>query len=450
MLENLIAELFDEIVALLKPPDLYALRLASRHLEQKSRSAFSSLAFSDVTTDFSSASIQRLSCIGNSRLGPAVRRLHVGDWGDDRERLSRWGRDAPYGRGGYWPRLENGAVDPGSALVAEFSTAMSRFPNCAAATITDELVRIGGHPSNVGPERCLSSSDAAELVLRAYSVPGAPPLRSFRVLIHRGVDWQPKENITGATVASAQRALAGHLQELVFKSNGPETDDQLSLMLDLVTASQSLTILRLFCGCPVAREGYAETGFLLGRRLKGFMLPLEHLTLSGITMRGADLCTLLSQWSTTLETLAFHDTEISPGLWTSVLQHLHNVPFTRLRRFSMQRCLDGDRVTTAFCPLWKMKTELEKLCDCEFEFKYWRTNRSGTREFHVTGVLFEPRRGPPGMRQGLRAIMEYSHRPSVEPGVTPPCASDQEIRVCGLARDTHRGWTGLGPEYRSS
>ncbi|SPO04097.1 uncharacterized protein DNG_06780 [Cephalotrichum gorgonifer] len=451
MLEGLIPELFDEIVALLDLPDLYPLRLASRRLEQRSRAAFSILAFSEITTDLSRASISRLSRIASSRFAPAVLRLHVGDWGGHREK-SPWGRDAPYGKEGHWPRLESGAVSPGSALAAEFSAAISRFPNCAAATVTDELVRIVRHPSDVGPERCLSSPDAAELVLRAYSssAPGAPPLRSFRVLIRRDLDWWLPGSITAATVASARQALAGHLRELVLKSSGPEPDDWLNQTLDLATASPSLVTLRLLFGDLVREGGELVAGYRLGERLEGFAPPLEHLTLGGLAMREADLLCLLSQWSDTLETLAFYHMKLSPGIWTGVLQNLHDKPFNRLRRFSMQRCLDGDdRATTAFCPLWKARKELQESCDGEFEFRFSRTNGRGRRELHIAGVLFEPRRGAPGMGLGLRAMMEYSHRPSVEPGVTPPCAPDQDIRVCGPTSDSYTRWTGLGPEYRS-
>lgn len=456
MMEGLIPELFDSILGLLELADLYQLRLASRRLEQRSRGAFGAAAFSSLTTDFSRNSLARLSSIAATELRSSVRSLRVSFVGGEDARQKR-GYDGPYGHDGYWPRLESGAVDQDSELAGAFVAAVSSFPNCAGVTVTDDHVRQANDFRAKGPEGSLSSADAVELALRAYASPKSPPLRSLHVRMLRDIDWWPPGAITGAAVASARPTLAAHLLDLVLQFN-TKTDEHLTYMLDLLTASSHVRNLRvMFCGLGSREEEIAK-GYRLGQRLEdppGFAPPLEHLTLGEIALREADLLRLLLRCGETLETLAFYRMGLGTGSWMGVLQNLHNGPFTRPRRISMQACRDGHFATLAFCPLWKAQRELPESCNGAFKFRYGRTAR-GPGGLHIVGVLLESEDRAPDMKPSLRALMEYSHRASDEKGVTPMCEHMREvlkvprIEAYSVRDDPCGKWTGLSPDHQSA
>lgn len=449
MLDDLIPELLDEVISLLDLSDLCYLRLASRRLEQRSRRALRTAAFSAITTDFSRASLARLTTIAETGLGPYVRSLRVAHCGGEATKYKR-DYEFPYGDDGYWPRLEGGSVDPDAELAAAFAAAIARFPNCASATVTDERARLyrpanmPRHPRDPGPTRCLSSSDALELVLRAYGAPCAPPLTCLHVRILRNVDWWPPDLVTGAAVAAVIRAHAPHLREIVLDHDADVEEH----VLDLLSASRSLGTLR-FSDRDLAGDR-ATAGYRVGRLLRGlpFAPPLEHLALGQIALQEADLLQLLSRCSRTLATLALFRVGLAPGSCTGVLRHLHYEPFPRLRRVSIQACRNGDGTILAFCPLWKTE---ELRPRGAFEFRWGRTARRA-REMHFVGALFEAGCADE-VKPGLRALMEGSHEASLEKDVTPPCADIQEIRNAGaMIRWTSsvsggERWTGLSAEY---
>lgn len=425
MLEELIPELFDEILGLLDLRGLISLRLASPQLQRRSRAAFGAVAFSTISVDFSRANLQWLSRIGSSEFRLAVRKLRVGNWGDK----SKYNRGIPYGDDGYWLRLESGIVDADSHLARQFVAAVSLFPNCTTAVVTDSRARHCRPGEDWTPEENLSSADAVELVLRAYSVPGAPPIQRLHIRIQSGRDWVLPALISESRIASAQRACATHLQELVIEFKARE-DEYLARMLGLITASPNLRTLTLMWHCYGFRDSN-QAGYRLGQHLEGFsgfIPPLEHLELARIALRETSVLRLLSGCHRTLKTLAFNRVGINPGPWVDILRHLQDGQFYGLRRISLQGCRDvSDNSTLAFCPLREAQERLQETCGGTFEFRYSRTAQRAM-ELHVVGVLFETESGTSAMKAGLKALIEHSHGASDEAGVTPPCANLREIR----------------------
>lgn len=446
-LESLVTELFDEVLSLLRVPDLCRLRLSSRALEQRSRRTFRVAAFSNVRVDFSKENLQWLSEIASSDLRLVVRSLEV------RDGCGSGVRAKPYGDGMEWPRLESGVVNPESRHVREFVDALSRFPNCTTANVTDLMVK--GNPDDDRKE--LSSADAVELILHAYSTAGVPPIECFRMRITVDCDWPDTVVISEATVAAAQAVFASHLQELVLEFHPTEDryDGYAMRILDLLTAAPKLKTLRLMLN-------YGEFAVDIGLEPRPYHLgwifdvspdfapPLEHLTVGEMLLLPDQLFQLLAGCRDTLTSLSLFDLGLETGSWTDVLGFLRDGSFGKLRRIALHDIREAYfGLHLAFCPLWNARGQLHDLCGGTFEFVTIGPAMRA-RKKHVRGVIFEAEGTGPAMETGLRVIAEYSHRErhSEDPG-SDACGGGtemwrQQIIMMSTARnEAYERWTGL-------
>lgn len=178
MLTQLIPELVRMILALLDVPDFYSLRLTSHHLEQVSRAAFGAAAFSKLRLDLRTANLSWLSDISShDDFRHAVREWHIGHW-QGRASASKLSLGMSLAADGHWPRLLSKNLDLGSEPVTKVVRLLRRFPNCMGVTITDEreswkylFLTWDGATYDL---RGFYPRDAVELILHAFSAPGAP------------------------------------------------------------------------------------------------------------------------------------------------------------------------------------------------------------------------------------------------------------------------------------
>ena len=444
MFAELIPDVLYIILSLLDVSDFYSLRLTCRRLEQTSRAAYGAAAFTKLRVDFSKADMERMTDIANHEdFRLAVRELQMGYW-KDRAKERRNSYEIALRDDGSWPHKQGGCLDLDSELVKEFVHILSRFPNCTRVTLAEDRA-IAYFPENGGYERRLTSADMVELLLYAYSVPGAPPIYSFRIRIVHDRDWVlGLAGISGPAAVSVQRNWTAHLRELVleFPANG---DDNFMTMLHLLTSAPKLKTLRLVLR---SNADGRPLGDLLCRHLDkfpDFTPSLEALTLGLLDLEEPILLRLLSACQDTLRTLDLYRVRVRS--WKTILEYLYAIPFPKLRRLSMHSCADGSEgKIVGFCPLWKDQ-ELQGLPGGTFEFK-----RSNTRGYqvHITGALFEAKPGTPTMKQALRALMERCHRCPSEYNGEAPCAPLHELRKVPLIapyivphNNDYQRWTGL-------
>ena len=464
MLERLIEELFDLVLGLLSLSDLSSLRLASHLLEQRSRMAFGAIAFSEISTDFTPANLEWLSNVASTEHRFAVRSLVVRDRA--RRGIQNWyGYTVfAYGHGAHWPRLRNkrrqiATVDPSSEHAKQFVDAISRFPNCDTATVTETMKKQRPPVTNRKKPpftEALSSADAVELVLCAYSAPGAPPIRCFRVRCDTCVDWFAwPMALSETTTTLARVAFAAHVTELVLHSaaagyDGEARDGYVPHILGLLTAATNVRTLRLVWGgarhqkkslFDLSSGNYDgswnyEVGVSyqnpLGPHLDafpGFAPPLENLTLGHMALSQDHLLKFLAMCQSTLADLRMYNVHLVPGSWKKVLGFLRGGTFPKLRRIAIHGAVYGtihgaiygkDLTYLTFCPLWGARGEIQTTYGGGFEFGTISMS-STSPEAHILGVVFEAKLGAPSMEAGLGIMVEYSRREAKGLNWKDPC-----------------------------
>lgn len=138
MLEALPPDLLDKVLLGLELPDLYQLRLTSRHLERETSPTFGAEVFSTLRLDLSAQNLRWVRNIADhDRFRLAVRSLWLGDW-DGKVTGAGHTWEASYGTSGHWPRLEDGRVDYNCEMVRQFVDCVARFENYTSVTTTDE------------------------------------------------------------------------------------------------------------------------------------------------------------------------------------------------------------------------------------------------------------------------------------------------------------------------
>ncbi|MBE3042674.1 hypothetical protein IMZ48_08880, partial [Candidatus Bathyarchaeota archaeon] len=332
-------------------------------LEQLTRGLFAVTAFSTVVTDFSKPSRDRLTNIAaDPSFRLAVRRIEVknhttssGRTGPDRDHVPGYDDDD------IWPRCTDTyyrEIDVSSKRVKQFAEALLCFPNCTRAVIPDyenlgpvsprHAKRKGSHLRfNLIQKEDISSDDAAEILLHAYSLPGAPPIRSFQALLREDTDVPASLTFTKATLDAVRKNWGTYLEGLVlqFPSYGNmET-------FRLITDAHSLTSLRIVWNERWEING--PPGDKLFRHLDDspdFAPPLETLALGGITLgeEGDLLPRFLSRFQDTLVSLAFSELSLTPGAWKSVFRYL--TAFPNLESLSIYNCTEGAN-NLVFCKM---------------------------------------------------------------------------------------------------
>lgn len=408
MLENLPAELFDEIILDFNMRDIYALRLASSRLQKKTRQVFL-VSFSRIKVNFSRGSNRRLAGIAScDDIRLAVRSL----WTYAPVEKDR-AKDVPaYGHDVNWPRSWNGALKLSSCKQAdEFTELLVKFPNCTAVVAwnRDEVSRGYAVPES---KKGLSASEALELVLRAYSDPRTPPLRRLYTWAARSPHRASYS--TSQHAPHGSNSFAADLEELVIQHRTePEDEDYAGRLADFLPARPRLKGLS-FIGLdhPCLYNPHADFPRPLPLSFWASTPPLESLTLGYVALKDGDLRLLLRQLTPRLATLRFYCVLLThTNTWARILSDLSNADLPRLREVSIYACRSlvfntAAWPTLAFCPLLDGLGELREACGGTLEVG-WGWIWLGKRARHVIGVRFEAGRGgDEGMRMVLKAIAE--------------------------------------------
>lgn len=421
-MEHLPTELLDDVLSHLEVPDVCSLRLASPQLQRKSRPAFVA-AFTTVNVDFSLANhlwLTNLATSDDIRL--AVRHLRIGAWNWAKTNHGRpHGTAVTFGRGRRWWRLRSDTLNLTGAGVGSTVAVLHSFSNCTSVTVTAGGEWSPPDPPRTGFEGALSPTDALELVLHAYSLPGAPPLHRLRTAVSRKTPKKrpprtPDGNVFGAG-----------LEELTIELDREKKGRYRSRASDFVAAGSGLKALRLMhWNCAFHCQ-------LAPGRAPGAAPPLESLTLGMMSVREADLLTLLSKLEGTLTSLSFYSVFLSTGTWPNVLEYLQATPFPALRRISMHRSASShNNHSISWCPLWRARDELQDGCGGTFEFGRGRVSNWALSE-HVIGVRFEAARGGAGaVKRALQAMMGYQHMHLLEPRETRGCESARSSEIKGV------------------
>lgn len=422
-MEHLPTELLDEILSHLEVPDISSLRLASKGLQKHTTPAFIA-AFATLDVDFSLANHEWLTNLSTSDdIRHAVRHLRIGIWNWRKTNNEGPYRDAAitFGRGRRWWRLHGATLDLTSATVRSTIAVLHQFANCTSVTVTTGGVWVSSQAPRAGHEGALSPTETLELVLHAYSLPGAPPLHRLRTAVSRK---SPKNRPPGAPDGSV---LGKNLQELTIELDREKKGRYRSRASDFLAERSRLKELRImYCkhafNCELAPKG----GDLVP--------PLESLTLGDMSVRDNDLLGLISKFEDTLSCLSLYSVFLRKGTWVNVMEYLYATPFPALRQISMHGASSRHDTchSISWCPLWRARDEVQASCGGIFEFGRGRVS-NWCRWQHIIGVRFEAGPdGAEGVKRALRAMMGYQHTHLLEPRETGECESARAPEIKGV------------------
>ncbi|MBE3048294.1 hypothetical protein IMZ48_38480, partial [Candidatus Bathyarchaeota archaeon] len=342
-----------------------------------------------------------------------------------------------FGQGGHWPHVAYRALDLTCPQAQRFVAALHSLPNCTSASVMTGGAyhyALAKHTPRKHAADSLTPIDALELVLYAYSLPGAPALHSLRTQVHRSerrLPGMPEGNV-----------FAAKLEDLTVVNDRHRKGCYDSRVSHFLAPGSALKTLRF------AYHQYHFDCKLAPLHRPWIAPPLESLVLFGTSLRGSGLMTMLSQLKGSLASLSIQFVYLNTQSWSEVIEFIRDTPFTALRRISL--CFIYSRSDDIFkwCPLWRARNELEASCGGAFDFGLWNWDGCppAVKE-HVMCVRFNAGKGgAPGMKRALSAMLEYRHE-TLPKG---DCESEGSAGVMGLPNykrsENYERWTGVAGE----